>query len=115
MKNLILIPLLALTLSSCNEESIIVKVKNSERITTMSEGVSSGYYLIFTDKGVFKNGDSFIVFKFNSSDIQNKIEAGNCYKINTRFWRIPFFSMYKNIMRLEELNCEKEHYRESSE
>jgi len=105
MKKLLLTSSLILLLTSCNAENITIKVKNSERITQVSKGSSSGYYLIFTDKGVFKNGDNLLVLKFNSSDIQNKIEKDSCYQIKTRFWRIPFLSMYKNIMSLKKTEC----------
>lgn len=107
MKKLLIISCLILSLTACNSENFTIKVKNSERITSVSNGTSSGYYLIFTDKGVFKNGDNFFVFKFDSSDIQNKIQKDNCYKVKTRFWRVPFLSMYKNIMSLKKIECKK--------
>lgn len=98
----LLLVITASLLSACNPEHHTIKVKNTERITRSGGG---GYYLIFTDGGVFKNGDSLVAWKFNSSDMQNNIEAGECYLVKTRFWRIPFLSMYKNITKLTQVDC----------
>ena len=103
INKVILLISLLLTLTACNSEKTEIKVKDYQRIHKRN----SGYYLIFTDKGVFKNGDNYLFFKFNSSDIQNEIEKNNCYNIKTRFWRVTFLSMYKNIMTLDKINCKQ--------
>jgi hypothetical protein len=104
----ILFIFLLLTLTACNSERIEIKVKDYERINTSYpiRNYSTNsiyikndiYYLISTDKGIFKN---------SNSDIQNKIEKNNCYNIKTRFWRVTFLSMYKNIMTLDKINCKQ--------
>jgi len=101
MSKIILLSFLLLTITACNPEKVKIKVKDYERIYNEN----NSYYLIFTDKGVFKNGDNYFYFKFNSSDIQNQIEKNYCYNIKVRFWRVPFLSMYKNIMKLEKVSC----------
>lgn len=59
-------------------------------------------YLIFTklEDGktrVFQNTDSFLEFKWDSSDVYGKLEVGKTYKIKTYGWRMPMFSAYENI------------------
>ncbi|MBI4441191.1 DUF1523 family protein [Candidatus Woesearchaeota archaeon] len=51
---------------------------------------------------VFENTDSTLEWKFNSSDLYAKMEAGKSYKIKTYGWRVPFLSMYENIVDVEE-------------
>lgn len=65
-------------------------------------------YLVFTklDNGevrVFKNTDSLIEFKFNSSDFQAKLEPNKKYKLKVYGWRIPFLSQYENIIKVQPL------------
>lgn len=98
-KNLVILTLVLLT--SC-ADYIDVKIEEKERINKRDES----YYLIFTDKGVFKNDDNWFFFKFNSSDIYGKIHVGKCYSLKKRFWRIRIFSMYENIMKAREINCD---------
>jgi hypothetical protein len=59
-------------------------------------------YLIFTDKGVFENTDSWIELKFNSSDLYGKLEKGKTYDFRVYGWRIPLLSKYRNIVRARE-------------
>jgi hypothetical protein len=79
---------------SYNDVKITDKaVKNSKEKST---------YLIFTeDKNrtvhVFKDTDSFIRGKFNSSDIYGELKVGKTYDIETYGIRIPFLSRYENI------------------
>lgn len=59
-------------------------------------------YLIFTetDDGkvrVFKDTDSVLRGKFNSSDIYGEIKVGKKYHFETYGLRIPFLSRYENI------------------
>lgn len=59
-------------------------------------------YLIFTDKGVFEDTDSWIELKFNSSDLYGKLERGKSYNLRVYGWRMPFLSKYRNITRAKE-------------
>ena len=59
-------------------------------------------YLVFTDKGVFKNTDRVWAFKCNSSDVQNEIEIGRTYQFRTEGLRIQACSKYKNIIDVKE-------------
>jgi hypothetical protein len=77
-------------------------VTKTERVTgTDEEGKSVSKYLIYTDKEVLQDTDSFLFFKFNSSDIYGSIKIGQKYRFHVSGWRIPFFSMYKNVISCE--------------
>lgn len=74
--------------------------------TEVKRNKTSDKYLIFAtnsegEKIVLENTDSIAFFKFNSSDIQGDIEIGETYKIKTSGIRMPFLSMYKNIIDIE--------------
>ena len=70
-----------------------------KEITASNKG---GHYLVFTNKETFKNVDSFAYLKYNSSDIQGKLEEGKAYKVKVNGWRIPLFSKYRNIIKTYE-------------
>lgn len=65
------------------------------------DGHCKSKYLIFTDHGVFQDTDSFVYFKFNSSDLYNKLRVGQTYNCKTYGFRIPFFSKYPNLVDCE--------------
>lgn len=58
-------------------------------------------YVIYTTEEVFENRDSWWYLKFNSSDLYNKLVPGQTYNVTVTGWRIPFFSMYRNIVELK--------------
>ena len=80
---------------------------NSEEVTVNSVMVkaasvdSDPKYLVFTDKGVFENTDTWYYFKFNSSDVQARVVKPGKYRINYYGWRVPFFSKYPNITSVQ--------------
>jgi hypothetical protein len=59
-------------------------------------------YLIFTDKGVYKDTDSFWFFKFNSSDVYGELQRGHYYTCKTYGFRVRFTSSYPNILSCKE-------------
>lgn len=71
-------------------------------------GGASSYYLIFTDKGVFKNTDEPFRWKFDSSNFYAKIRVGETYRFTLIGWRIPFFSVYENIIKAESVRSEND-------
>ena len=75
-------------------------VKSKERIMDGNGGSMSSKYLIFTDTEVFENTDSLWYWKWNSSDVYNKIEVGSTYKAEIYGYRIPVLSMYRNILNI---------------
>jgi len=79
---------------------VVATVTDKERVTESSGGTVNSKYLIFTEKETFSNKDSIIFFKFNSSDIYGKIKKDQIYKLTVCGWRVPFFSMYRNIIEV---------------
>ena len=73
--------LVSLSFTSMEDETITIKDK--ERVT---DGDSS-YYLIFTEGEVFKNSDSFVHGKFDSSDIYNELDVGKTYAVEVNWFR----------------------------
>ena len=79
-------------------ENVTIMVSGKERIA--EEG--GGKYLVFTEGEVFQNTDCLFRGKFNSSDVYGQLEPGKSYRALVYGWRIPFFSMYRNIVRISE-------------
>ena len=81
---------------------------SNERIVTATvtdkhPSPNSGEYLIFCKDSsgetlVFRNEDSLIKGKFNSSDFYGQIEVGKTYNFTIVGSRVPFLSMYPNII-----------------
>ncbi len=80
-------------------ENVTFTVNKAERVVS---GKTSKY-LIFTDKGVYENTDALWHGKWNSSDVYNKIATKKTYEARTYGWRMPFFSVYPNILDVREL------------
>lgn len=79
-----------------------IKIKNMEITTSGNNNSTTSKYLVFTENEVFENTDSWTFLKFNSSDIQNKFELKNTYRVKVAGWRIPFLSMYRNVIEVQE-------------
>ena len=60
-------------------------------------------YLVFTTDETYKNVDSPAYLKFNSSDIQGKLIQTGRFRISYYGFRVPIFSMYKNITKAEKV------------
>lgn len=78
-------------------DEVTVKVTDKERIT----GKESSYYLIFTESETFKNSDSLVYFKFNSSDLYGMLKEGRTYTLGVYGWRVPVVSAYRNIVSIK--------------
>lgn len=78
---------------------VIATVSNKEAIVQDK----TSKYLIFTDKEVFENTDSLIYGKWNSSDYYNKIQKDKTYRLKVCGMRVPFLSMYRNIIEYNEV------------
>ncbi len=80
--------------------SITIKVTDKERIVVRSGESTSSKYLVFTDGEVFENTDALTFAKWNSSDVQGKLQKGKTYNVKVAGWRIPFWSSYRNIIKV---------------
>lgn len=81
-------------------ESTTITVKDKERICSGSNVQITCKYLVYTTEGVYENTDDFWQWKFNSSDIYNDLEEGYTYQVVVNGFRVPFLSMYKNILEV---------------
>ena len=93
---------------SFNDTEYTITVTDKERIYEVSGDTSSSKYLVFGDDDngnslVFENTDCFIRGKWNSSNIQGQLKEGNTYKVTVVGYRVSFFSMYQNIIKIEEV------------
>ena len=93
---------------SFNDTEYTITVTDKERIYEGSGDTSSSKYLVFGDDNsgnslVFENTDCLIRGKWNSSNIQGQLKEGNTYKVTVVGYRISFFSMYQNIIKVEEV------------
>lgn len=85
-----------------NDTEHIVTITDKER------NDKSDKYLIFAEYEngetvVFENTDKWLRFKFASSDIQAELKEGKKYKLTTIGYRMPIFSWYQNIIKMEEI------------
>lgn len=94
---IVLIVVVSLYITTFNDHCVVATVVDK----TVKIEKDSSYYLIFTSCGVFKNADEVLRWKFNSSDFYAKIRVGETYRFTLIGWRIPFFSMYENIIKAE--------------
>ena len=59
---------------------------------------------VYTDDcGVLHVGDSLLSWHFNSADTYESIEPGHTYRVTTRGFRIPFLSMFPNVVDAQEV------------
>ena len=91
-----------------NDTEYTITITDKERIYEGSSDTSSSKYLVFGDDDngnylVFENTDCFIRGKWNSSNIQGQLKEGNTYKVTVVGYRVSFFSMYQNIIKIEEV------------
>lgn len=78
-------------------------------VTDKHPSPDSGEYLIFCKDSsgetlVFRNEDSLIKGKFNSSDFYGQIEIGKTYNFTIVGSRVPFLSMYPNIISFTKIH-----------
>ena len=63
------------------------------------------FFMIATEDRPFVNHDAKYRLKFNSGNIQNEAIRlkGKTVRIRKYGWRIPFFSMYENVVSIKEV------------
>lgn len=104
---IIVVLLLAIGYEACfsfNDTEYTITVTDKERI--YEENGPTSKYLVFGDDEngnalVFENTDCFLRGKWNSSNIQGQLKVGNTYRITVVGYRVSFFSMYQNIIKVE--------------
>ena len=93
--------------TSFNDTEYTVTITDKERVVESD----SSYYLIFTEDQngevlVFENADNIFRGKFDSSNIQGELKIGCTYNITVVGYRIPFLSMYQNIIEIEHIRTD---------
>lgn len=78
-------------------EQVTITIQEKDRI---SEGETSRYLVWTYEDEVFENTDSLFFWKFNSSDVYGELLPEQEYCVLAAGWRVPFLSMYRNIIRL---------------
>ncbi len=75
------------------------------RITDAQMTMVDGKFMIATEYKPLANYDARYRFKFDSGTIQNEAIRlkGKQVKIWKYGWRIPLFSMYENVVKIEEV------------
>ena len=75
------------------------------RITDAQMMKVDGKFMIATEDRPFVNFDAKYRFKFNSGTVQNDAIKlrGKLVKIRKYGWRIPIFSQYENVVKIEEV------------
>lgn len=68
---------------------------------------NSGKYLVYTDKTTYEIEDSWIFWRWDSSDVYGKIEIGKTYTATLQGYRVPFLSWYQNIIDPKVITPEK--------
>ena len=91
-------------ISSFNDHTYTATVNDKERVLNNN----NSYYLIFCkdNEGNYyelQNTDSLFRWKFDSSNVYNRIEVGKTYRFTVVGYRINILSMYENIIEFEEV------------
>ncbi len=75
------------------------------RITDAQMTKVDGRFMIATEDRPLVNEDAKYRLKFNSGTIQNDAIRlrGKVVKIRKYGWRLPMFSMYENVVKIEEV------------
>ena len=84
-------------------DTVSFTVSEKERI----QDGNSSKYLIFTESEVFENSDSLMRWKWGSSDMYGAMKEDITYTAEVYGWRVPFLSMYRNIVSITEVKESK--------
>jgi hypothetical protein len=76
------------------------------KITDAQMTKVDGRYMVATEAEPFENHDAKYRFKWNSGKIQNEAIRlkGHDVEMEVYGWRLPLFSMYRNIRSIQEIN-----------
>ena len=91
--------IILMTIKYQNKQTIQCEVKE-KWIKDVGNGQK---YNVKCDNTIYEISDLLFIGKFNSSDLYGELEAGKKYQIETTGYRIPFFSEYQNINKIEKV------------
>ena len=95
----IALKLIDFILAWTSRRKVIATVNHIERVYYPHKLRSM--YLIYTDKGVFRNQDSWPYLAFNSSDVYSKLKVGSTYKLIVYGYRNRWGSEYPNVLKIK--------------
>lgn len=83
-------------------EFIKVKIRKTySKVVSNGDNSVKNQYMVATAVETFKNVDSLLNGKFNSSDLQSDLIINKTYLLKVVGIRIPFFSSYRNVISVE--------------
>jgi len=83
------------------QTDVNITVTGTERVISSDGESVDSKYLIFTTLETFENSDNLILGKWNSSDVQGSVRPDSTYLAHVVGWRVPFLSMYRNILTIK--------------
>jgi len=94
----ILLAVLATLYSYFISDTITTKITDAQMTKV------DGRFMIATEYRPLVNEDAKYRFKFDSGSVQNEAVRlkGRAVRITKYGWRIPFFSIYENVVEIEE-------------
>lgn len=89
------------TIEYQNEETVEITVKDKY----VKRDGNSDIYLVASEAGdTYKITDLLFKGKFDSTDLYNQLTIGEKYKVTVTGIRLQYFSMYKNINKIEKID-----------
>ena len=89
---------------SASEETRTCTITEKDRTTKVVDGNSSTDHRVWTEEcGVLSVNDSLVGMSFDTADKYGSIKVGQTYELTTMGWRVPFLSMFPNIIEVVEV------------
>lgn len=82
-------------------ETVTITVTGKERIVESNGESTTSKYIVQTETESFENTDDIIYLKFNSTDFDRWLVEDSTYTVTVVGWRLPYLSMYRNIVEIE--------------
>lgn len=104
----VIVAVIAAVFGACQEymgstRDVTVRVNKTGQTCTGSGSSHSCTNLVYTSGGTFKNSDSLLAGKFDSSDVTGELCPGGVYKLKVRGYRQGFLNMWPNILKVEQV------------
>lgn len=86
--------------AATNHHQVNFTVEKTERVVYSQD---DSRYMVYADNGVYENVDSLLNGKFNSADLYNQLEEKKKYECDAVGFRIPFLSMFENLISCKQV------------
>lgn len=93
-------------LNAFHVQTMTCTVEDKDRTTVSDgDGGSKSDARVYTEQcGVLHVEDSILSWTFSSSDTYAKMKVGKTYHVKTRGHRVPFFSLFPNVVEAKEVS-----------